>query len=73
MDTHVLGTLHQLHRRLHELTALVQALHEEVKEIRQTGVAINFGLVEDDGEEDEDTDESGEGSTESEESATTWP
>lgn len=72
MDTHVLGTLHQLHRRLSELTGMIRALHDEVKEIRQTGVAINFELVEEEDMEEE-TSESGEESAASGDSATTWP
>lgn len=72
MDTHLVGSLHQLHRRLDELMGLIRGLQEEVKEIRQSGVAINFQLG-DDEEEEESEEESGEESEGSGESANTWP
>lgn len=71
MDTHLVGSLHQLHRRLNELTEMIKALQEEVKELRQTGVAINFHVG--DNEEEESEEESGAESEGSGESANTWP
>ena len=74
MDSHLLGSLHQLHRRLDELTGLVKQLSEEVKEIRETGVPINFQIAASDEEEEEESeDESEEESEGSGESANTWP
>lgn len=67
MDSHLLGSLHQLHIRLDALTELVKQLGEEIKEIRQTGVAINFQVE----ESDDDDEEESEG--ESGESVNTWP
>ena len=74
MDSHLLGSLHHLHRRLDELTELVKQLSEDVKEMRQTGVAINFQVAgSDEDEEGGSEDESEEGSGGSGESANTWP
>ena len=74
MDTHLVGSLHQLHRRLDELTEMIKALQDEIKELRQTGVAINFHVGDDEEEEEEESEEeSREESEGSGESANTWP
>lgn len=82
MDTHLLGSLHQLHVCLNELTEKLRALHEDVREIRRAGVgiAVDFGLVMADEEEadtedgeDETIDDGEEESEESVDSAHTWP
>jgi hypothetical protein len=69
MDTHLVGSLHLLHRRLDQLTEMLKALQDEVKELRQTGVSINFHVNSDE-EADEESGEESEGGVES---VNTWP
>jgi hypothetical protein len=71
MDTHLAGTLSRLSVRLDNLFSMVEKIAEEIKEIRQTGVAVNFQIASDSGDtEEESPSETG---TESTDSANTWP
>ena len=70
MDTHLVGSLRHVHRRLDELMQLLSSLSDDVKEIREAGLAINFHVGSStQGESEEESEES----EESGESATTWP
>ena len=74
LDPNMLGVVATIHRRMDEMIELIKALSEEIKEIRQTGVAINLQVANsDDEEESGGEEESGEESSESSDSANTWP
>lgn len=73
LDPNMLGVVATIHRRMDEIIEMIKSLSEEVKEIRQGGVSINFQVDTDEEESESEEDDSGEGDNESSDSASTWP